>query len=35
MGLNPFRARRHRTSDYALVGITLAVILALVLWALL
>jgi hypothetical protein len=33
MGLNPFRAQQKRTSDYMLVGATLLVILALVLWA--
>ena len=33
MGLNPFRAQRHRRSDYLLVGVALAVTLALVIWA--
>jgi hypothetical protein len=33
VGLNPFRAHRRRPSDYVLVGVTLAITLALVLWA--
>ena len=33
VGLNPFRAQQKRTSDYMLVGATLIVILALVVWA--
>jgi hypothetical protein len=34
MGFNPFRQHRRRGSDYVLVGVALAVILVLVLWAL-
>jgi hypothetical protein len=33
VGLNPFRVQRRRRSDYVLVGATMLVILALVLWA--
>jgi hypothetical protein len=33
MGYNPFRQQHRRTSDYFLVGFTLAVTLALVIWA--
>jgi hypothetical protein len=33
--LNPFRAQQRRTSDYVLVAAAMAVVLALVLWALL
>ena len=35
MGYNPFRQQRRRTSDYVLVGVAMAVILVLLLWALL
>jgi hypothetical protein len=34
VGLNPFRQQRRRTSDYVLVGVAMAVIVVLVLWAL-
>jgi hypothetical protein len=35
MGLNPYRPQRRRPSDYLFVAVGLAVVLALVLWALL
>jgi hypothetical protein len=35
VGFNPYRSRTKRTSDLALVAVALAVVLALVLWALL
>ena len=35
MGYNPFRQQRRRTYDYVLVGVAMAVILVLLLWALL
>jgi hypothetical protein len=35
MGFNPFRVQRRRSSDYVLVAVAMAVILALVVWALL
>lgn len=33
MGFNPFRVQRRRTSDYVLVAAAMAVIVALVVWA--
>ena len=35
MGLNPYRPQRRRPADYLFVAVGLAVVLALVLWALL
>lgn len=35
MGLNPFRAQKRRTSDYAMVIAAFVVVILLVLWALL
>jgi hypothetical protein len=35
VGLNPYRSRTKRASDIVLVAVALAVVLALVLWAVL